>query len=296
MKFKSWQAELGLLFITIVWGGTFLFTKIGLENCPPSIFMTIRFSLALGVSLIFFAKYLKKSTKEIIKNGMMLGIMFTLGFIFQTYGLQYTKVSSSAFITGMTVVLTPLAYYIVEKKKVNAWQLAGVVIAYIGLIVFTNPKLDALNIGDLLTAVSCIFWAIYITYMDVYTRGKEEFSETALLVTWQFVPAIPATLLMYFIFDYGAEIHFTNSLITGLLYNGIVASFFLTLVHTAVQRFTNPVKAALIFSLEPVFASIFAMFFLSEILKGMEYIGGALLMLGVLISELGPAIFNKKTS
>jgi drug/metabolite transporter (DMT)-like permease len=294
MKFKSWQAELGLLLVTLVWGGTFLFTKVGLEDCPPSLFMAMRFSLALIASLIFFRKYLKKMTIPILKQGSFLGVMFAVGFVFQTYGLQYTKVSSSAFITGMTVVLTPIAYYFVEKKKINFWQIIGVITAYAGLIIFTNPKLGSLNSGDLLTAVSCIFWAIYITYMDVFTRGKEDFSETALLVIGQFLPAIPITLLMYFIFDYGVPVKFTTSLISGLLYNGIIASFILTVIHTAVQRFTTPVKAALIFSLEPVFASIFAIMFIGEILKGNELSGGVILMFGVLISELAPMLFTKK--
>ncbi|MFA6569701.1 MAG: DMT family transporter, partial [Bacteroidota bacterium] len=282
---KSWKAELALLFMTFVWGGTFIFTKIGLNFASPSLYVIIRFSIALTLCLIFFGKYLKKLERQTFYNGMVLGLLFGGGFLLQTLGLKLTTVPKSAFITGITVVITPFAYWFIEKKKISLWQKIGVVIAAFGLWLFTNPQFDNLNIGDVLTFFSTLFWAFYITYMDVFTRGKNSKEETGQLVILQFVMAAPIALTYFLLFERtDFTLIFSNQLLISLAYNGILASFLLTIIHTTVQRYTTPVKAALIFSLEPVLASLFAMLFIAEIIIFREYTGGAILMFGVLIS------------
>lgn len=289
---KPWKAELSLFFVTFIWGGTFIFTKLGLQDCPPSLYIILRFTIALSISLLIFGKHLSKLNKVTLRNGMILGLFFGFGFILQTYGLKFTSVSKSAFITGISVCLTPFVYWFVERKKIQIWQKLGVVVVSFGLWLFTNPDFGNLNIGDVLTLFSTIFWALYITYMDVFTRGKEEFSETVQLVTLQLVFASIVAILGFLIFELNNfSINISKNLIISLSYNGILASFLLTFIHTAVQRYTTPVKAALIFSLEPAIASIIAMIVLSEILNLREYIGGGILILGVLLSELGVFIF-----
>lgn len=285
---KSWKAELWLFFITFIWGGTFLFTKLGLQDCPPSLYIIIRFSMALSLSLIFFGKHLRTLNRKTLIHGLILGLLFGSGFILQTYGLKMTTISKSAFITGLTVCLTPFAYFIVERKKISLWQKIGVIIATIGLWIFTNPQFDNLNIGDVLTVMSTLFWALYITFMDVFTRGKSAFSETVQLVVLQFIAAAPLAALTFFAYDSGNfTINWSSSLVISLIYNGILASFLLTFIHTSIQRYSTPVKAALIFSLEPVIASIVAVVFAAEIFGFRELSGGVILFAGVITSEIG---------
>jgi len=100
---KAWKAELALIAVTFIWGGTFMFTKIGLEFAQPSFYILMRFSIALLVSYLIFRKDIHKISKEFFKKGFILGLLFGGGFLFQTYGLEYTSVSKSAFITGITV-------------------------------------------------------------------------------------------------------------------------------------------------------------------------------------------------
>ena len=291
---KQWKAEFYLFFMTFIWGGTFTFTKLGLVDCPPSLFVSLRFIIALVLALAIFGKHLKNTDRATAWQGLLLGLMFCLGFLLQTYGLKYTSVSKSAFITGITVSFTPFVFKLVEKKAVGSWQKIGVVIATAGLWLFTRPDFNAINYGDLMTLISTIFWALYITYMDVFTRGKNSFSHTTQLVVFQFIAFVPVSLLSYFIFDYSeSNLLISNNLIMSLAYNAILASFLLTFIHTSVQRYSTPVKAALIFSLEPVIASIIGIIVFNEVLSGREYTGAAILMLGVVISQTGK-YFTKK--
>ncbi len=251
--------------------------------------------IALSISIVFFGKYLLKLNPQIIKQGLILGFFFGSGFLLQTYGLKITTVSKSAFITGMAVILTPFVFKLLIKKKIAHWHKLGVITAFIGLIIFTNPRVDNINMGDVLTLISTLFWAFYITYMDIFTKDKTEFSETIQLVVLQLFTCAILAIASFFVFDY-SEFFFnlSDNLLISLAYNSIIASFFLTLIHTSVQRYTTPVKAALIFSLEPVIASFIAMIAINEILIYREYFGAFIMFSGVLISELGDFIFKTK--
>lgn len=288
---KKWKAELMLAVVTLIWGGTFLFTKQGLNDCPPSLYLILRFSIALSVSIVFFHKHLQKIDRKTLTHGLILGVLFGAGFVLQTYGLKFTAVSKSAFITGLTVPLTPFAYWFVQRKVIGTWPKVAVVVASFGMWLFTGANISEFNTGDLLTIFSTAFWAFYITYMDKFTHGKDSFSHTSQLVMMQFVGALPIAALS-FVFMEMENFSFTlsTSLIVSLAYNSLLASFILTFIHTFAQRYTTPVKAALIFSLEPLFASTFAYLAINETLTIREMAGGAVLLSAVIVSELGSLI------
>lgn len=285
---KSWSAELLLGVVTIIWGATFSFTKIGLSETSPIFYLFLRFLLAFSLLLIIFWRQFFKINKEQFINGLVLGLFFGGGFVLQTLGLKFTSVTKSAFITGMAVVITPFVFWLIIRKPIKFWQKTGVVVAFIGLWLFANPDIDNVNLGDLLTLLSTFFWSFYITFMDIFTKKIKQFRETIQLVLMQFLVVLPFSFIGAILFEYDS-IHFIFSemLIYSLLFNGIVASIFLTIIHTAVQKYTTPVKAALIFSLEPVFASLIAFLIFNEILSGKEYLGAFILFSGVLLAEGG---------
>lgn len=292
---KSWKAEILLLIITVIWGVTFSFTKIGLIYSTPILYLTLRFAIAvIFVYLVWFYK-INRISKRTFLFGTVLGIFYAGGFLFQTIGLQYTTVTKSAFITGLSVVLTPFVYKMIEARKITLWQKIGIFTATIGLIKFTNPSFEYLNLGDLLTFISTFFWTFYLVFMNKYTEGTSSFDYTIQLVFVQFVIVLLFGILGSLIFEVKAWfLIFESNLIFSLLYNGIIASILLTTIHTSVQKYTTPVKAALIFSLEPVFAGIFAYLIFSEILNTSELVGAIILSFGIILSEFGDYWFTNK--
>lgn len=239
--------------------------------------------------MLFFGSKIKGISRETLRQGIVLGLLFGSGFVLQTYGLMYTSVSKSAFITGMTVPITPFVFKLIQHSKINIWSKIGVVIATSGLFIFTNPDFDNINPGDFMTLLSTVFWAFYITYMDKFTKFSIEKNKTQQLVVLQFIAALIPAIFTLFIFDISTfKLNLTSNLITALAFNGILASFVVTIIHTSVQRYTNPVKAALIFSLEPIIANILAVIAINEILSNREYSGATILFLGLVVSEIGP--------
>ncbi len=284
----------GLMFvITLVWGFTFIFTKIGISYTNESFFVLMRFGIALILLLIVFNKRLFSISKQTFNQGLVLGFFYAGGFILQTYGLKLTTVPKSAFITGLAVPLVPFVYWFLVRKRVEVFSKIGVFIASIGLWLFTNPDIYNLNIGDILTLFSTLFWAFYITYMDIFTKDRVGTDYTAQLVFMQFLSLVALSSISFVLFDinnFQFDLH--PNLIYSILYNGVIASFVLTFIHTAYQRFTTPIKAALIFSLEPVVASVASIFIFNAVFSFREVIGAIVMFVGVLTSEVGPFIFK----
>jgi drug/metabolite transporter (DMT)-like permease len=291
---KSIHAELMLLLMTVVWGATFLFTKIGLEFSSPYVYLLLRFIVAISLVVLIFGKHLRNINVKIAKQGIFLGLLFGLGFTLQTTGLELTEIQKSAFITGLTVALTPFAFRLISKRKISHYAKIGVIIATFGLYIFTDPSLENFNKGDFLTLLSTFCWAFFISYLDKFTKGEEGFSDMISLVFMQMIGAVIIIIIAYFVFEF-PELKFemNSDLLLSVLFNGIIASFVLMIVHTKYQRYTTAVKAALIFSMEPIFASIFAMIFIQEFLNSDEYLGAVIMLFGVLFSELGPVLFKK---
>lgn len=297
---KPWKAELMLLLMTMIWGATFLFTKIGLELATPLFYLILRFAVALLLTLLFFWKYFLNIKKELLWKGIFLGAIFGLGFILQTKGLEYTKIQKSAFITGLTVAITPFTFKLISNKKVALFSWIGVLIATIGLYIFTDPFGEAVganfNIGDGYTVLSTFCWAFFLTYLDKYTKDDASFDYTIKLVFLQIVGSLLVITAGFFLMttEQVPEQIWDADLWVSVAFNGILASFVLMIIHTNYQRYTSPVKAALIFSLEPVFASVIALLFTTEVLNGRETVGAVVLFTGVLTSELGGMLFRKR--
>ncbi len=289
----SWKAEIMLLLMTVIWGATFLFIKMGLDFTGPFFYLILRFSVALILCIIVFWNKLNFKDKDLLKKGLSLGLIFGAGFILQTKGLEYTSIQKSAFITGLTVVITPFTFKIISKRNILLFSKVGVIIAFLGLYIFTEPDFSDLNKGDIFTFASTFCWAIFIPLLDKFTYQNETKNLTINLVFLQLLSMISVAIIGFFIFEF-KEFHLELevNLIASVLFNGIMASFVLMFIHTNFQKYTTPVKAALIFSLEPIFAAFFAFIFLQEYLTKIEIIGASVLFSGVLVSELGMPILQ----
>jgi len=278
---RSRKAELVLLSITFIWGGTFAVVKFALGSASPLTFLAIRFGIASVVFPLIYRRNYFAIDKATFMGGIFLGILLMIGFAFQTVGLKYTTSSKSAFITGLLVAFTPIAQAIIERKKPSKGNLIGVGLVGVGLYLLTSPSGQGINIGDILTLFCAISYAVYIVYLDILSR-KHDVSKLTLLQLS--VTSILSIAVAPFVET--MTVHFNVGLIWALLYTSILATVFSTYLQTKYQRDTTPVRAAIIYSMEPVLANVIAFLAFGEFVGYVGAIGGALIISGLLTSEL----------
>jgi drug/metabolite transporter (DMT)-like permease len=188
------------------------------------------------------------------------------------------------------VVFVPVLQFVIERRPPTIGNVAGIGLAVGGLWLLTSPTGAELNFGDLLTLVCAILFAWYIVYLDVASKAMSALQLTFLQAATCAGLGIPTTLLVEDFF-----FHPTPSVFVSVGYLTLFATVLTTFVQTKYQKDTTPTRAAVIFTVEPVWASTMAYFFLGEILGTLGVVGGALIIAGVLISELSDKIpFVKK--
>ena len=279
------KAEAALLATTLIWGSSFTAVKLGMQEISPVLLIVIRFALASVFFLLFFSKQIFPIRTPAIIKGSILGFFLFLGFVFQNIGMVYTTASKSAFITSMMVVFVPLLQFIVERRSPNLGNILGVVIVTGGLWFLTQPTGATFNIGDALTVGCAIIFAVYIVYLDVVsqemTTGQLTFLQMASNTVFSF---IAMTLFENVMFTVSA----TSLLALGYL--TVFATIASVWVQTRFQKDTTPTRAVIIFTIEPVIASVIAHLVLGEELGSLGILGGGLIIGGVLVSQLSDVI------
>ncbi|QQS35055.1 MAG: DMT family transporter [Ignavibacteriales bacterium] len=293
---KKFYGEGALVLTTVIWGATFTIIKTALEDVSPMVFISMRFALASLILIPFIPKVFKNISKPTLIGGLILGLLYFIGFTIQTVGLNYTSATKSGFITGTFVVLTPLFQVMIERKAPGRGTMLGVVLVFIGLILLSS-KGDSiigiftelgnnLNIGDVLTFICAIFFALYIVYLDIVSK---KFDYMPLVFIQVFLTAIGGFISIGLFAATGIEqIRFTmnDNLIFAIAYTAILATVVTTILQTRFQKTVTPTKAAVIFSLEPIFAAIIAFIVLNERISNFGFIGCIFIFGGLLASEL----------
>jgi drug/metabolite transporter (DMT)-like permease len=282
------NAELLLLLITVLWGGTFAIVKDSLNTTSPATFVLLRFGIAAVLSLLLWPAALKTWDTTVHTRGAILGFLYGIGFLLQTIGLTLTTASSSAFITGTMVVFVPFVYYIVERRRIRWFHTASILSVVLGLWLFTAPEHVGVNAGDLVTLLSAILWAVYLTYIDLWTtEWRAEPQRLNALVQLQFImTSILAVSMIYFMEGGSLQLTWSSDLILSLLYCAVAASVVATWVQTRFQQFTDPVRAAVIYAVEPLAAAAIAWVMLHERLTPRELVGAAVLIAGIVVPDL----------
>jgi drug/metabolite transporter (DMT)-like permease len=279
---KSVLADLALLFITLIWGSTFVVVKKSLIQVSPIFFIALRFWVATAVLLVGLRGSLRNISRETWRRGLILAVVLLGGFIFQTVGLRSTTPSRSAFITGLSVILVPVLGYFLFRSRPRPQTLAGVVMAAVGLGMLTFHNVDLrFRSGDTLTFFSAIVFALHILFLGRYLRGSDYRQLVLLQVSGC---AVIATLIMPIL-----EIPFLvwdTTIGLSIFLTGVLATALAFYVQNRAQQFTTPNRTALIFSLEPFFAALFAYLLLGQILTGREWLGGSLILAGIITSEI----------
>ncbi len=281
------KAELFLLLVTLIWGSTFVTTKYVLQDSGPFLYTAIRFLIASAIFAAIYFQKVRSTTRAAFLKGSILGFLLFVGFATQTVGLLYTTASKSAFITGMMVVFTPICQMVIERKIPNAGNLIGVVLVTVGLYFLTSPTGSQFNLGDGLTLICALSFGFYIVYIDIFSQE----CEPAQLTFVQFITT--ATLAgIGFLFFEDFRLQWTARFTAGVLYLALFATVIAIYVQAKYQKDTTPTRSAVIFSVEPVIAAIFAYFLLEEHIGDAGLTGAALIMCGVIVSEFSESLLG----
>lgn len=269
---------LTLIGITVIWGTTFVVVKGALATIPVPLLLALRFTLA-GV-LLSWARFDRRA----LRPALVLGVLSFAGFATQTMGLSLTSASKAAFITGLSVILTPLVAAVGWGRRVHGRALLAALVALAGLGLMTlTGGVGGPNAGDLWVLGTALAYALFIVYLGEVAGRVSATSLAALqhapmaLLAWLW--ALP---------QLGALRHVPLSTFLAIVYLAVVATALVAVLQTYAQRVVPAHVAALIFVLEPVIAAIFAFFLLGERLGALGWIGGALVVAAMFLSELRP--------
>jgi drug/metabolite transporter (DMT)-like permease len=279
---KPLQADMALVLITFVWGSTFTVVKQSLENASPILFVTMRFWIATLVCIAFMPGHFRKINRRTWCHGVVLSLILFGGFVFQTLGLRNTNPSYSAFITSLSVLLVPLLGFLLFHHRPRPQTLAGVILATIGLfLLLAHLSRLTMGSGDFLTLICAVLFGLHILLLGRFVAVSDyrqllllQLAGTAILSSIA-VPLFEVPVL-----------NLNPRLVLALAVTGLLATAFALYVQARAQRLTTANHAALIFSLEPFFAALFAFWILGQVLTLREWFGGILVLAGILVSEL----------
>jgi drug/metabolite transporter (DMT)-like permease len=272
-------ADLSLLLVTIVWGSSYAFTKMVLEDTDVFSFLFIRFALTVMIMLLFTWKNLREASKDTWITGTIIGLFLFGIFTSETYGVNYTTAANAGFIISLTVVFTPLVESFAFKKRLRMGILSAVFLSIIGTGLLTLKQGYQFNIGDLLILFAAVLRATQMTFTSKLTQDKE--MDSGALTTIQLGVAAVCMGIMAFSVNGTHSITFDNSFLFWLLtgYLAIFSTLFAFYIQLTMIRKTSPTRVGLLMGTEPLFAALFAIFIGNEHLSVIGWIGGLLIII-----------------
>lgn len=282
-KTKTHLAVTGLIITTFIWGATFVLVKDALLNIPPLAFSAWRFLCASCISLIIFYRHLRGFTRLEIIGGIFTGFFLFSGYGFQNLGLTITTASKSAFITSVSIILVPVILVMIRAQRVRLKIWLSMIMATLGLFLVLDPRGDGLNIGDVFTLGCALSFALHIIVQDRYT--PKAINTFRFFIVQGFTVAI-LSFGSHYIFETQPTV-WSSHLLMVVVITAMLATIFGFTVMIAAQKILSPSRTAIIFSLEPLFAAAIAIIFAGEWLTLLGWIGGILIVVGVILAEWG---------
>ena len=282
------------LVTTFIWGTAFIAQDTGMDNIGPLTFNGARFVVGFFTILpiaILFEK--KKIIKEIDKNKsyfikllVIMGFSLFLGTSLQQAALQYTNVANAAFFTVFYVPLVPILLFFIYSKKVH-WSIwPSIALCVYGVYLLSNFSNSEIMLGDALVILCSLFWALHIIFAGKF---MEEFDIPIFYAAIQAVLVASLSILFAYLFE---EINFSNILLesTSIIYAGVLSGGIAFTLQMFAQKNIEEAPAAIIYSLEGVFAVIAAWLILNQILQIENIIGCFLILLAVIFSQIAPML------
>ncbi|HDS1797183.1 DMT family transporter [Pseudomonas putida] len=281
VTFRLSKAELVLVFITMLWGGTFLLVHNVMTVSGPMFFVGLRFAAAALFVGVVSARALPGLTFTELKAGMLIGVSIMLGYGLQTMGLQTISSSQSAFITALYVPFVPLLQWLVLGRRPGLMPSIGICLAFIGLMLLAGPEGGSLHFseGEVVTLVSAVAIAAEIILISRYA-GQVDVRRVTV------VQLATASLLAFLMIVPTQERipDFSWLLLASAIGLGAMSAVIQVAMNWA-QKSVSPTRATLIYAGEPVWAGIVGRI-AGERLPGVALLGGLLIVIAVVVSEL----------
>src|SRR3989304_5662850 len=275
------KAELILVLITLIWGTTFVLVKSSLQYSSTFLFLTLRFFLAALVLRIWFYQDLRDIPPATWIAGIAIGLFLSAGNFFQTAGLKITTASKSAFFTSTVVVYVPMISVFLAKEKLRLSSIISVMVVTIGLFLLTSPQGEGFNLGDFLTIFCAIVFAFQLVFVNMFSKKFDVKQLVYVELFTNFILSIP---LVFVFVDFHLEPHW--KFITSVVYLAVIATSLVFFLQMRYQKDTTATKAAIIYCLEPIFASGIAYLAIRERFTTIGLIGAGVVIGGILMSEL----------
>ena len=284
------KSNLLLIITAMIWGFAFVAQRSGMEYLGPFTFNGIRFTLG-GISLIPLLllnqnrkfdnnKFLPLLTDKILlRSGIVAGLILFLGASLQQYGIVYTSAGKAGFITGLYIILVPILGMIF-KQKTSSGTWIGALVAAIGLYLLSIKSDFSIELGDLLVLISAFFWAAHVLWISRVSPRTDPIQ----LAFFQFMLCSILSLITAFVIEVSIFQNIVDAAIP-LLYAGILSVGIAYTLQIVAQREVHPANAAIIMSLEAVFAVIGGLIVLNETIAFRGLLGCTLMFAGTIISQ-----------
>jgi drug/metabolite transporter (DMT)-like permease len=278
-------ATLALLAITASWGSTFYLIHDLLDRVPVLDFLAVRFTIASVAILLLSPKAIGRLSPERRRQAIVLGALYGVAQILQTAGLAHTAASVSGFITGMYVVATPLFAALLLRSRIGAMTWVAVLLAVCGLGVLTLGDVSSglgLGYGEALTLIAALIYALHIVGLGAWSESRDAMGMA--IMQCMVIAAICAIAAA----PGGIVLPDRTGDWLSIGYMALVAGAASMLGQTWAQAHLPPTRTAIIMSMEPVFAGLFAVLLGGESATARMFLGGALVLTAMLIVELVP--------
>ncbi|MGH3509068.1 MAG: DMT family transporter [Nocardioidaceae bacterium] len=278
---KRW-AVLALLGVTASWGSTFFLIKNILDAHVPVLdFLAVRFSVAALAVFLIFPRAVGRLPRATLRRAGVLGLLYGVAQILQTTGLATTPASVSGFITGMYVVATPIFAAVLLRHRIGATTWGAVLLALLGLGVLTLSGFSV-GYGEALTFIAALIYALHIVGLGAWSTPEEALGMSIVQLVMIALVCLVATA------PNGIELPRDASYWYSLLYMALVAGAAALVLQTWAQAHLPPTSSAIIMSMEPVFAALFAVLFGGESFTVRMLVGGTMVLAAMLVVELVP--------
>ena len=272
-------AVLALVLVTAVWGVTFVQVKDAVALYPLFAFLAVRFWIATLTLAVPGLPRVRSLGGPGFVGGAFLGLLLAAGYTLQTAGLERTTVSSTGFITGMYVVLTPLIALVLVRSRIGLPVWGGVVLSTIGLAMLSGIHAGSVT-GDLLVLAAAAVYSLQIVLMERYAPRYDA-------VAFTFVEMLAAGVALGIVAAALGDLHLPHGWTVwgALLVTGVFASALAFLVQTWAQRRTSATRTALAFTMEPVWTAFFGYTLAGDRLGWLGWGGCAVIMAGIVLAE-----------